>query len=101
MKNFDLFKFFRVWMVSLLGIDFMMVLFLFISGRILGEIYSGDFLIGVSFIIIVLSIVVGFGSIIYSFVKKNYKYIAIGIGILFGTVLLYLAVLIIAISQIF
>jgi len=102
MKNFNYFKGMKIWLISIFSFDLLMILYLFISGRILDiDPIFPDFVTIVAGIFVGLSIIVGFASIIYAIVKKQYEYILHGIGILFCSLVLYLAMLVIALSTIY
>ncbi len=102
MKDIDYFKGIKIWMISVFSFDLLMILYLFIRGRVLEiEPVFPDLVSVIGFIVLVLSVIVGFGSIIYSIVKKQYDYIIHGIGILLASLILYLTILIIALATIF
>ena len=102
MKEINFFKGIKIWLISIFSLDVLMILYLFLTGRILEiDPVFPEFMTIVAGIFVGLSVIVGFASIIYAIVKKQYEYILHGFGILLCSLILYLAMLIIALATIF
>ena len=102
MKEMDYFKGIKIWLIALFSFDILIFSYLIVSGRVLEiEPVFPELVTTLSGIILALSVIVGFASIIYSIVQKEYNYIIHGIGILFCSLVLYLAIVIIALASIF
>lgn len=101
MSTFDFFKAIKIWLISLFSFDVLLFLYLFILGRVSGELFLSNLVSPIAFLILISSSIVGFSSIIYSIVKKRYIFILHGLGILFASLLLLLALIIMALASIY
>lgn len=100
MSEFNYFRFFKIWAISLSVYVVSMFLYLIISGRIIGEMYGGEIVLNISLLVMLLSAVEGIGSLIYSIVQKNKNHIFISIGVLALCFVLFLFSVVLAIAQV-
>lgn len=102
MKNFDYFKGIKIWLLSILGFDTAMALYLFISGRVFKvEPVFSEVVSFIAGLILIASIAVGLMSIVYALKKKKKIYILHSLGILFLSFVLILEILILALASIY
>ena len=102
MNEINYFRGIKIWLIALFSFDILIFSYLIVSGRVLEiEPVFPELITTISGLILALSVVVGFVSIIYSIVQKEYNYIIHGLGILFCSLVLYFAIVIIALASIF
>lgn len=102
MKEFNYFKSIKIWLISIFSFDVLMFAYLFVSGRVFEvDPFFPDLVTTFAGIVLLFSVVAGIASMIYAVVKKEYVYVLHGLGILFGSLILYFAILIIALATIF
>jgi len=100
MKDFNFFRFFKIWILSLLLYITVLMLILFISGQLTGELFAADFFLILTFIVMISSGIVGLTNVIYAIVKKNVPYIFVGLVTMFLAVVTFFVAVIISLSQI-
>ena len=100
MKHIESFKFFKVWLYSLLGYVVFMIAYLMITGRVLDEVILGEVVTILGMIVLVSSVIVAVGEIIYAIVKKTYEKILIGVGILGLSFVLFILLVVMAIASV-
>jgi hypothetical protein len=101
MNELNYFKAFKIWIISLAIYNILLFTYLIIGGRIIGELYGSNIVTILSMAIAFSSVVIGLTTIIYSVMKKNTQYIFVGIGTLALTMLLYLWIIVLALSTIY
>jgi hypothetical protein len=100
MKKINYFRSINIWLISLFGFDLLMFLYLILSARVDGNPILPNVVTPIAFVVLVLSVIVSVASIVYSILKKQYKYIISGIGIIIESFILYVAILVIALATI-
>lgn len=100
MKDTEIFKVLRIWLISVGVFDVLFISFLYILGNYTEQNFPTE-LIPVTIIIALISAIVGVFSIIFSFIKKQPKQVFIGLGILFFAVILFFFSLIIGIATVY
>ena len=94
-------KIIRGWFLGQTIYTVLLFLYIFIMGQTTGEIYLVDVLFYLSFLILVLSVVVGIYTIIYSIHKKEYGNIWFGVGEFLLAFILFMLIIVLSLSQIF
>jgi len=77
-----------------------MFAYLLISGRVLNEMYFTNEVVVLGMLVLVSSVIVGVGEIIYAIVKKTYEKTLIGIGIVALSFILFIFMVVMAISNV-
>ena len=102
MDSVNYLKITKIWLGSLFGFDVLMFLYLFISGRILEiDPIFPDFVTILGGIILFSSVLVAISSIIYAIVKKDGDYVFPALGILLGSFVLLIAMVVLALATVF
>ena len=100
MEDKMIFNIFKIWLISLLSFDILLIFTIYILGNYT-EYDLPDFLGNVTALIALVSGFAGITSVIYAITKKEKNQILIGIGIIFFSLILLLFSVVLAIATIY
>jgi hypothetical protein len=94
-------KLLQKWMIRFAIFDVIVLLYIYISGTIFGQLYGTEILLYLSYFLMLFGIIITLFGIVFAIHKKEYKLILNSLGVLLSCAVLFAIIVILAISSIY